>query len=223
MKMRTFKENKKSGFIPLEISKFKKTFSVFADVLDGTSSKLKKSLTGFTIVELLVAMSIFVVLITIATGAFIQALRSERRLIALMTVSNNASLVLEQMAREIRTGYLFSGQPTCKTSLCFKTSASGVTNDVSYGLNSSGGRGVIQRNGQNLTASNVNVSNLSFLVSQGSNTCAPWRVTIIVKVDTFPSSPSVSPTTIQTTASSRILPRDMPLSEKAESAFMYCE
>jgi len=184
----------------------------------------KNKNSGFTIVELLVAMSIFVILITIAVGAFIQALRSERRLVALMTVSNNASLVLEQMAREIRTGYLFPLQPTCVESLRFKTSASGVSSDVLYGLSSSGGKGTIQRNGENLTATNVNVSKLCFLVNQDSaSLCSPWKVTIAATVNVFPSNAVVSPTTIQTTASSRILPRDMPLAEKAESNFRYCE
>jgi prepilin-type N-terminal cleavage/methylation domain-containing protein len=184
--------------------------------------KNKKS--GFTIVELLVAMSIFVILITIAVGAFIQALRSERRLTSLMTVSNNASSVLEQMAREIRTGYLFSPQPICGNSISFNTSASGVSSVVSYDLSSVGSRGVIRRNGQNLTADNVNVSKLCFLVSQDSTSlCSPWRVTIAATVDAFPLSAVVASTAIQTTASSRILPRDMPLSEKVTSDFRYCE
>jgi len=62
--------------------------------MNMTKIPKKNKKSGFTIVELLVAMSIFVILITIAVGAFIQALRSERRLTSLMTVSNNASSVL---------------------------------------------------------------------------------------------------------------------------------
>ena len=185
-----------------------------------TKFSKKRGESGFTIAELLVAMSIFVVLVTIATGAFIQALRSEKRLLSLMSISNNASLVLEQMAREIRTGYSFPTQSACGASLSFDTSASG---NISYGLGSAAGRGIIKRNGQDLTAANVNVSNLCFLVSRGTNVCNPWRVTIRATVDTFPSSASVKPITIQTSASSRVLPRDIPLIQKSQSQYRYCE
>lgn len=62
---------------------------------------------GFTLIELLVAMSLFIVFIAIASGGFIRALRTQRAIVALMSVNDNASLVLEQMSREMRTGYNF--------------------------------------------------------------------------------------------------------------------
>ncbi len=62
---------------------------------------------GFTIVELIVAMSLFVVLISIAVGAFININRNQRIIVALMAANDNMGLTLEQMAREIRTGYNF--------------------------------------------------------------------------------------------------------------------
>jgi prepilin-type N-terminal cleavage/methylation domain-containing protein len=70
----------------------------------GQNSKLSE---GFTLVELIMAMSIFVVLISIAAGGFINILRNQRLAIALMSVNDNMSLSIEQMAREIRTGYNF--------------------------------------------------------------------------------------------------------------------
>lgn len=66
-----------------------------------------KSERGFTLIELLVAMSLFVVFIAIASGGFIRALRTQRAIVALMAVNDNASLTLEQMSREMRTGYNF--------------------------------------------------------------------------------------------------------------------
>ncbi len=68
--------------------------------LKAQSSKLK----AFTLIELLVSMGIFVVLISIATNAFIISLRSQHAASALIAVNDNLSLVLEQMAREMRTG-----------------------------------------------------------------------------------------------------------------------
>lgn len=75
-----------------------------------TNSKFKtKNLkTGFTLVELVVAMGIFVILMSIATGGFIQMLRNQSIVVSLMATNDNMSLTLEQIAREIRTGYNFN-------------------------------------------------------------------------------------------------------------------
>ncbi|MDI6717807.1 MAG: type II secretion system protein [Patescibacteria group bacterium] len=63
---------------------------------------------GFTLIELLVAMSLFVVLIAVAVTGFIQLMRGQRVIVSLMAANDNMSLALEQMTREIRTGYNFS-------------------------------------------------------------------------------------------------------------------
>ncbi len=60
---------------------------------------------GFTIVELLVAMGIFLIVVEIAVGGFVNALRAQKQVAALIAAEGNADLALEQMAREIRTGY----------------------------------------------------------------------------------------------------------------------
>lgn len=68
---------------------------------------------GFTTVELLVAMGLFVVVVSIASAVFISALRNQGRLADLMTVYNSAGLALEQAMREARTGrgFLLSTRP----------------------------------------------------------------------------------------------------------------
>src|SRR4051812_39727119 len=62
---------------------------------------------GFTLVELLVAITLFSIAISIAIGGFVRALRTQRELISLIAANSNASLAIEQMAREIRTGTSF--------------------------------------------------------------------------------------------------------------------
>ena len=62
---------------------------------------------GFTMIELLVAMGLFVVVMGIASTVFVQSLRAQRSIVALMAANDNASLSLEQMMREIRTGSNF--------------------------------------------------------------------------------------------------------------------
>ncbi len=67
----------------------------------------KQNRKGFTLIEMLVAIGIFSIVISIATGGFVSSLRTERQAAALISAQSNASLVLEQMAREIRTSSLF--------------------------------------------------------------------------------------------------------------------
>lgn len=62
---------------------------------------------GFTVIELIVAMTVFVLLMSIAAGGFVHLLKNQRIVAALMAANDSASLTLEQMAREIRTGYNF--------------------------------------------------------------------------------------------------------------------
>jgi prepilin-type N-terminal cleavage/methylation domain-containing protein len=212
-------------------------------------SFFKNKRSGFTVVELLVAMSIFVVLVTVATSAFIQALRGERRLLSLMSVTNNASLALEQVAREIRTGYLFNDATldinpvACssglgETHLIFKSQASGTSSIVSYGLDTNeNGANVLTRssddfpgvNSSSITADNVNVSNLCFVVSQldsqGDNNltqCYPWRVTILMTVSSLAAGSSTNPMSLETTVSSRILPAEVPRDDKSGTAVQAC-
>lgn len=63
--------------------------------------------SGFTLIEFMVAMGVFVIVLGIVVNIFIGALRSQRAAAALMAANDNASLALEQMMREIRVGSNF--------------------------------------------------------------------------------------------------------------------
>lgn len=66
---------------------------------------------GFTLIEMLVTVSLFAIIITIAVGSFTNAERTQRQVSSLISAQSNVSLALEQMTREIRTGYLFCHDP----------------------------------------------------------------------------------------------------------------
>ncbi len=66
---------------------------------------------GFTLIEMLVTVGLFVIIIAIAVGGFTNAIRSQRQVSSLISTQSNVSLALEQMARQIRTGYLFCHIP----------------------------------------------------------------------------------------------------------------
>jgi len=170
------------------------------------------NVTGFTLVELLVAAGIFVTLVTVAAGVFISGIRGHRALLDLMAVSDNAGIVLEQMAREIRTGYFFcddDGSGFCNTSSQAITFTNYKGERVTYRWNSSEKsieRAVVGSNSVKITADNVQVSKLQFIVGQNT-ICNPWRITIVMEVGSAKTTQKIP---LQTTISSRVLPREAP-------------
>ena len=66
---------------------------------------------GFTLIEMLVTVSLFAIIITIAVGGFTNAERTQRQVSSLISAQSNVSLALEQMSRDIRTGYYFCHDP----------------------------------------------------------------------------------------------------------------
>jgi prepilin-type N-terminal cleavage/methylation domain-containing protein len=72
--------------------------------------KIKKIFSadsGSTLVELLMALSIFAIFISVAIGGFIQSLANQRVVLKLSAATDNLSLTLEQIMREMRTGTNF--------------------------------------------------------------------------------------------------------------------
>lgn len=156
---------------------------------------------GFTLVELLVAMAIFSVVISIATGAFIRALRTQRQLVAFSAANSNLSLVLEQMAREIRVGRQFQQEGTQALSF-----VNGRGETVSYAYDEqlqaifrvvgSGGK-------QPLTSNNVAIRALRFSSSFVGDDAYPARITITASVSPKEVGVNSSVVHIQTTVSAR--------------------
>ena len=170
----------------------------------------RASRAGFTLIELVVAIGLFSLLISIAIGGFIQALRSERQTVALLSANSNVSLILEQMAREIRTARNFtttSGSPSSDLSF---TNANGEA--VTYCLNSA--TTAIERvvsgacgSGERLTSRNVAVRSLDFITSGiTAGDLYPPRITIRIALSsTGEAGVQNSIVNLQTTVSARNL------------------
>ncbi len=161
----------------------------------------KNSKDGFTIVEFIVAMFIFVMALTIGVAVFLNSLRTQRALLLDMAVNNNMNLALEQMARDIRTGYDFE---VTETTLAFKGRDG---RDISYGLNGGGTaiRRTIDGGSLNVTGEKAVVRTLKFSFFERSE-CEPWRITVVLGVSPLGSEKIMN---IQTTVTSRVLPRDV--------------
>lgn len=180
---------------------------------------------GFTVAELLVATGIFSTIVTIAVGVFIQALRTERILLRLMAINNNAGAAIEQIAREVRTGYRF-----CEASYAdpenigpclaaedndFLTFTNYRGEEVMYALQVDvDGHGTITRSvgGREvpIIAADVDVLNVWFTVSQQDEICAPWLVTIFIEFESSDASITQQKSYLQTSVVSRTLPVKAP-------------
>jgi len=185
---------------------------------------------AFTLIELLVAIGVFSILVAIGVGGFVNALHTQRQIAGFIAAQSNASVALEQMAREMRTGFLFCHDPgdpnpnaTCFPS-CTVTNVSGLTSvwtcngimdfynvsneNVDYALqNGELARSVTGASGYTpITGSNIKVTSLVFTLF-GSIEGDNWnpRVTISLGVSPSSSDPALASDVLhlQTTVSAR--------------------
>lgn len=184
---------------------------------------------GFTLVESLVAVGLFSILVAVAWGGFVNALRTQREVTAMISAQSNAGLALEQMAREIRTGYLFCHDPgssvpnlTCASSCTVEANGAwkcdntldffnAASEEVTYRLQggalqrAAGGSGSFQ----SITSDNVNIQYLSFYL-QGQLEGDHWNPRITISLEVSPSSTYLSPgfnniLNLETTVSARAI------------------
>lgn len=163
---------------------------------------------GFTIVELLVAMSVFAVLLTVAVGVFVRVIRTQRNLVHRMNINNNAGSVLEQITRDLRTGYNFCPVDFENGEKCdlIETNSLVFTNRNGDSINYSLVNKAVKKDGIQLTASDVEINRLKFIIRQ-DNVCDPWRITILMGVGSNKVEQDQY-INLQATVSSRVLPRE---------------
>ena len=185
-------------------------------------SKLKlKANNGFTVVEVMVAFTLFVTLLAISSGVFIRALRTQRMITALIAANSNASLTLEQIVREARTGedFCIAANSGCKieSGVLKELIFTNARNEkVKYELSAPRAanlntiqsimRSVNDETPIPMTADNVNVKNFSFyLGGQDAGDGRQPKITIAIGLGATGISFSDALINLQTTVSSRTL------------------
>ena len=162
-------------------------------------------------IELMVAVSVFLVAATITAGVFTRSIRTQRQSNQITTASSDASLILERMAREIRSGYSFSisdfaGGTDNRIDFTREKDAAPIA--VSYWQDGDdikrsedGAEGI-------LNAESTSVDKLQFILTQSDPSSDPWRITVVLWVSpTDPNNSHISH--LQTTVSARILPGEL--------------
>ena len=66
--------------------------------------KLRNKDKGFTLIEIMTALSIFIIVMTVSMGSIIGIFDTNRKSRSLKTVMNNLNIAVETMSREIRFG-----------------------------------------------------------------------------------------------------------------------
>lgn len=159
--------------------------------------------SGFTMIELLVAMGVFIIIVGVSIGIFVRSLRTQRNIINLMAINNNASSAIEQMAREIRTGQSFSSLGP--SGLKF-VNYQGKDITYSWNINTESlerGEGGVFKT---LTASEVKIKRLQFILTgEDEPDNIPTRVTVILGVGSNQRDLTGVLNNIQTTISPRVL------------------
>lgn len=116
---------------------------------------------GFTLLEMLVALSVFSVAITIVMTTLVSIVNLQKKLIAIQTAQDNLRYAFESMAKEIRTGKVFhcgaTGTLTASQN-CPINSSSGAD---SFTFRNSVGQTVTYQiyNGQLVKSSDANLPN----------------------------------------------------------------
>ena len=80
------------------------------------SNRLGRRLTansGFTLVEMIVAIGLFSVVMVVCVGALLSLVNANRKAQALQSVMNNLNIALDGMARSVRMGNTYDGSTGC--------------------------------------------------------------------------------------------------------------
>ena len=162
--------------------------------------KSKKIYSGFTLIELLVTIAVFSLMMVIVVSIFARAVAIERRIVAAQKIQENAMLIIETMAKEIRVSTI-SNQNSLNCTAASLTMLHPVYGTIIYSL--VGGNINRQASFSSfVNSSDVRFTRMNFCITgSGNNDSRSPKVTIIVSVESVKGYPIT--TNLQTTVTSR--------------------
>jgi len=161
--------------------------------------------SGFTLIEMIVAVSLFTMVSFVAIGSLITIADANRKVNSLRTTMDNVNFAIESMSRDIRTGtgYSVTGDNK-KISFTDQNGAS-----VQYRYNVGQSTIQVKKDGSNfkdITSPEIKIESAKFYVAgAGSGDGIQPRVIIIVKGVAGIKGKTISTFNLQTTVSQRKL------------------
>ncbi|KKT19181.1 MAG: hypothetical protein UW04_C0049G0003 [Parcubacteria group bacterium GW2011_GWB1_43_8] len=126
--------------------------------------KKNSKIGGFTLIELIVALGVFMVVMTITLSAFLNIMDIQKKTEAFRKVNDNLNFAMEAMMREIREGKSYSDADCSGADFCFTNKDE---KDIKYQLNEEGY--IERKEGTDewlrMTSDGIKITRLSFLVS----------------------------------------------------------
>lgn len=162
---------------------------------------------GYTLIELIIAIFIFSILTTIASGGFVSTLSLQRKALNIKRVEENGRFILEMMAREIRLANPINSPDTnCPTSNSVLNFQHPINGNIEYSLIGN----IVHRkvNGVDsiISGSDVEILRLNFCISGNTpNDGKQPKVTIILSLKSGGGAKEAVILDLQTTVSQRIL------------------
>ena len=101
------------------------------------SARIKHTQAGFTLIEMLVSITLFAIVMVVCVGALLSLVGANKKAQALESVMNNLNISIDDMVRSVREGTNFNGQTTFGGSAGCVAKPNGGANDCVG--NSSGG------------------------------------------------------------------------------------
>jgi len=195
-------------------------------------SKFPKKNNGFTLVEMLVALSLFTIVVTIVAGSILVLISGNQQVVGEQSVMANMSFVMDSMTREIRTGKnyycgnSFGSQPAsdsvkdCENgdkAISFVEAGNSITGlnngRIAYYFDSTNKtimRKVENSNPQSIVSNDIYIKDAKFFVtgtkSFSDNSRDVNQPTVTIVITAMESSASgEKPVTLQTTITQREL------------------
>ena len=169
--------------------------------------KLPQASLGFTLIETLLVILLFSVLVVLMGGVFVGSLDLQRRAFNLQQAEENASFVLETMAKEIRVSQIAGPDtPNCQFS---PTPTLSITHPINGNIVFSLSNNSVHRNvnGRDsvISSNTVHFTRLGFCISGASvNDNRQPRVTIVAELRSVKSRQQAT-IQFQTSLSQRFL------------------
>ncbi len=179
---------------------------------------LKSRQLGFSLVEMLVATTVFTFVAASTSSLFVTALDLQRRAIGIQKIQENAQFALESIAREVRVSIVTSPDASCDPidpvgtrTLTIEHPTNGTvtyeydtTTDIAVITRDAGGSGPLP-----ITSSDVNFTFFAFCVTGSGDDDIQTRVTMPMTIESMAGRPSTrAKVSLQTTIVSRDLSTD---------------
>ncbi len=141
-------------FSVVSAAKWLRHFAASAKRKLCTENYALKTNSGFSLVEILVSLSLFIIVLTMAVGSLLVLISANAKAQNIQAAVGNVQFALDSMTREIRTGYAYYCSTNVSTNI---TGSFDQTSDCNKGAYLS-----IIEGGKSLTGDNTSNSRLAY-------------------------------------------------------------